>query len=1281
MGGRGRQSWLWIARSLALAAACLVLPAGRVQAGDVPGIEQIRFRTYTTAQGLPQATARVLAQSATGFLWVGTQDGLARFDGYSFKTYKHDRKDPWSLSDGHVSALLADPAGGLWIGTMSGGLNRYDSDLDRFTVYRADPGRADALASNNVTALLLDRNHRLWVASTGARLQWFDRTTGTLHDSGLGEQPVLHLLRSMIELRDGSLLLGTLDGLWRFDTKAMTLREVRAGNEASLDVYALAQGEDGELWAGTADHGLYRFDAGGALLAHYLSAANGDPGTTLHDNSVRALLFDREGMLWIAGNVHGLARMDTSRSRFTRYAHDPARPESVAANRLWCLFEDRHGLLVVGSWVNGISINDPRTRAFTQIDSVPGDPRTLPARPSITVHADADGTLWAGVIEGGGLVHLDLQRGVTERFNHDPARATSLAHDFVQFVTSSHDGSLWVATGGGGLDRMRPGTREFEHTRHDPDNPASLASDTLLTFYEDREGTQWVGTVDRGLDERCAGCSGFRHHHHDSSDPYSISDNAVPSVLETRAGDLWIATRLGLDRYDRASGRFEHFRARIDDPTSISSDSIMSLMEDRHGDLWVGTQGGGLNHRLVDKAGRSHFEVIGSHEGLAADAIGAMMEDPRGDIWVSTTVGISRIGANNHDVANFGAHDGAQELGYWVDAVTRLADQRIAFGGLGGITIVDTQAVKPPPEPEPVITSLLLQNVPTQLHWQDPHSPLERNLWRGGRVTLTHDQSNVTFEFSALAFSDPESIHYAYRLDGHDKQWIETPSSRRLATYTDLAPGRYTLRVRARHDGSIWGADAPEAVVGLQVQPAPWASPRAYLVYALAALALVLLASLQMRITLRRRRAVQEAIRLSEERLKLALWGSGSELWDIDLVTGHMHRENQLDHLAATHEVPVQHFEGYRPFVHPDDIARVDHEMREHFEGRTPVFEASYRTPNRAHEWVWLLTRGRVVERDAAGHATRMSGTNSDINALRQALDALRVLNEQLESRVEQRTEALQGTLDRLTLAQRQLFEAEKLASLGGMVAGIAHEINTPLGIGVTAASHLQEQALRMSRLFDAGTLGPADLEQFQGIARECCDLILRNLQRADRLVKSFKQVAIDQSSEDRRVIDIGASINEILTTLGPSLRKTPYRVEVDCPPGLLVETAPGALYQIITNLVMNSLIHAFEPETTGRIRIEVRRHFDLIQLDYHDDGRGMDEAVRARIFEPFYTTRRGQGGSGLGMHIVYSLVTQVLHGQIDCDSEAQRGTHFRIRFEARFMQRAEPATCPEKSA
>ena len=419
-----------------------------------------------------------------------------------------------------------------------------------------------------------------------------------------------------------------------------------------------------------------------------------------------------------------------------------------------------------------------------------------------------------------------------------------------------------------------------------------------------------------------------------------------------------------------------------------------------------------------------------------------------------------------------------------------------------------------------------------------------------------------------------------------------------------------------------------------------------------------------------------------------------------------MVRENKLAHLAANTEAVEQTIEAYRPFVHPDDIAGFNHALREHLHGRTATFECSYRTLDINHEWVWILTRGRA-QRNAEGRAIRMSGTTHDIAELKEAEAALRALNEELESRVERRTAdlrdanvKLRGTLDMLTLAQRQLIETEKLASLGGMVAGIAHEINTPLGISVTAASHLQDEARRLSRQLEGGELTRSGLERFEHSARESTDIVLRNLRRADRLVKSFKQVAVDQSSEERRVVDLGLSLDDIVTTLGPSLKASGCNITLNCPQTIVVETAPGALYQIITNLVMNSIAHAFamdrspsaaqamdgrerptdrSPSATGRspsapeamdgqrpsppgqIRIDVSRDDAQIRIDYRDNGCGMDETVRARIFEPFFTTRRGQGGSGLGMHIVYNLVTQILRGSIECVSAPGQGVLFRI--------------------
>jgi len=234
------------------------------------------------------------------------------------------------------------------------------------------------------------------------------------------------------------------------------------------------------------------------------------------------------------------------------------------------------------------------------------------------------------------------------------------------------------------------------------------------------------------------------------------------------------------------------------------------------------------------------------------------------------------------------------------------------------------------------------------------------------------------------------------------------------------------------------------------------------------------------------------------------------------------------------------------------------------------------------------------------------------------------------------------------------------MASLGRLVAGVAHEINTPLGIGVTAASHLEVTFSSIERAL--GDSAAPDLRGALASARRCVELVMSNLAKAGQLVKSFKQVAVDQSDEVRRRIVVGRYLEEVLASLHPRLKSTPHRVELDCPADIELDTFPGALYQIAANLVLNALMHAFDADRPGVMRISVAKVGEALELIFADDGKGMREEVRQRAFEPFFTTRRGSGGTGLGLHLVYNLVTQVLRGTIACSSALGHGTKFTIR-------------------
>ncbi|MDO6444812.1 HAMP domain-containing sensor histidine kinase [Colwellia sp. 1_MG-2023] len=280
------------------------------------------------------------------------------------------------------------------------------------------------------------------------------------------------------------------------------------------------------------------------------------------------------------------------------------------------------------------------------------------------------------------------------------------------------------------------------------------------------------------------------------------------------------------------------------------------------------------------------------------------------------------------------------------------------------------------------------------------------------------------------------------------------------------------------------------------------------------------------------------------------------------------------------------------------------------------------------------------------------------------------LLNIELEDKVSKRTEALKdsnqellSTLEKLHQFQGQLVESEKMASLGDMVAGVAHEVNTPIGLGVTASTLLSDRLNEIKTSFDEKTLKSSQLKRFLNEGQENVGIIYRNLNRAAELISSFKKVAVDQSNEDFSQFNFDVLLKEVLLTLAPQIRKTPYQINITCPEDLLVVSKPGPINQVMINLILNSIIHGFDKRDYGAIDITVMKLGEQLNIIFKDDGHGIDASIKDKIFEPFTTTKRGEGGSGLGLHLVYNLVTQALGGSIRLDSEPDKGATFEINF------------------
>jgi len=311
-----------------------------------------------------------------------------------------------------------------------------------------------------------------------------------------------------------------------------------------------------------------------------------------------------------------------------------------------------------------------------------------------------------------------------------------------------------------------------------------------------------------------------------------------------------------------------------------------------------------------------------------------------------------------------------------------------------------------------------------------------------------------------------------------------------------------------------------------------------------------------------------------------------------------------------------------------------------------------------------------ILEQEVAKKTASLSQIMLDLEQQKDELIAhqreLRQENENrqyIEAELRQRNQELASSMNTLKQAQEQLLESERMASLGGLVAGIAHDVNTPLGVSVTAASFLQERLNNLKTDFEDKSLTSKNMASFIDEAEQTALLLLNNLERASDLIASFKQVAVDQTSETEREIVLNDYINEIIQSLKPSFKQKEYQINVSCPADLVVTCPPGAIAQIVTNMIVNSITHGFEGRITGTITLEVKEEGNMVSLYYSDNGKGLSEEELSKLFDAFYTTKRGKGGSGLGTHIMYNLVTQSLNGQIEAQSAIDEGLEYFIRF------------------
>lgn len=1068
------------ALALALAFSCQVgLASSFAQNSFDPSLGafpyvQPQFERIGDAESIPDGIITALAQDARGLIWIGTQKGLVRFDGYRFRAFNHSAADPASMAGEYVQALWAAQDGRIWIGTMADGVSVFDPRTDRFEHFRHDDKNAASLSGGRVYALAGDAKGGVWVA-TEQGLDYLPPHAKEViryrHDAANPRSLLDDHVHSLLLDGQGRLWVGSALGLQRLDLNRQGF-ELIAGSarpasmplenaSANVDFRAMFEASDGKLWVGTREHGAAWLVPGEAAL-HWLPLTSATVKNTklitktLSHPWVFGMAQLSPDQIWLATYGGGINIVSASDGQVLQHLrHDPAVAGSLALDSVKPFLLDKAGLLWVGTWGGGLQRMNSKNKMVRLLRQNPTSKFGLSHSDVHSILELANGQILFGS-DGNGIDIFDRTQGRVGGYRaangSDPGDAEPLPDATVFSMAETADGSLWVGTQQAGAVRLLRGSRSWQKL-------PGLPGQHVRRFLKSRDGGLWVAT-DRGVGRWEFGANHFKVVPDDAG---NAMQGNVWMMVEDAQGRIWAATDNGLWVIERGSKGLHRIHHEPERSASVVSNYITTLLLDSRDQLWLGTDKG--LERLQHWDGKvASFEHISEEFGKAGESLGTyLVEDNAGRIWSDVAV----IDPGKMQLMRLTKADGIDIGAIWAGAYYRSRDGLLLTGGTQGVAIVDPRQFEEWHYSPPLVVTELKVNgkflALGKLALMQPGA-----LAADTKLILDHEQRDFALEFAALDYTDPKKNHYQFRLLGYEHNWVDVDSEHRSAAYGNLWPGTYVLQVRGSNRLGLWNHDS--LAITIQILPAFWQTWWFYF------LTVVLLGSATIAIYRWRTTRLKNLVTARTADM-VRLGQIGQELTatlDIEQAFERVYKQvkARLDancfYIGIYDEseaqirflYQIENGERHAPLaISMNDVNRpavwcvrerrelIAFTMAGLLDYVTIVLDPLYGKSMETVVYFPLMLEQRVIGCLSVQNPRPYAYKEDKIEFMRVLANytAIAISNSVAHSRLANAHEELDSAHRYLQETQSQLVQQEKMASLGQLVASVAHEINTPI--------------------------------------------------------------------------------------------------------------------------------------------------------------------------------------------------------------------------------------------